>query len=84
MPVPAVKNDPVPVLNNVPGDNDLQPKGPQPDTVATIVGQTSPSKPIGQTSLSKPVGQTITSEPVASRQVIQPDWKDPRAKDKID
>lgn len=37
LPVPAVKNDPVPVQ---------QPKDQQPDTVATIIGQTSPSEPV--------------------------------------
>jgi len=72
VPVPAVKNDPVPVGNKV----------QQPDTVATIIGQTSPSKPIGQTSLSKPIGQTIASEPVPSRQVTNRPGKTPTQKTK--
>jgi hypothetical protein len=63
VPVPAVKNDPVPVVN----------KDPQPDSVATIIGQTSPSKPIGQ---------AITSEPVVGRQVADRPGKTPTQKAK--
>jgi len=59
LPVPAIKNDPVPVVNNDQGGNNQQP-----DTVATIIGQTSSSKPAGEASLSEPVGQTNLTKPV--------------------
>ena len=64
LPVPAVKNDAVPAQ---------QPKDQQPDTVATI---------IGQTSLLKPIGQTNPSEPVVSRQVVDRPGKTPAQKGK--
>ena len=41
LPVPAVKNDPVPVVNK-----EQQPNAPQTDTVATIIGQTKTSEPV--------------------------------------
>jgi hypothetical protein len=55
LPVPAVKNDPVPVVNKEPRVNDQRVNNQQPDTVATIIGQTSLTKPLGQTSPSQPV-----------------------------
>jgi hypothetical protein len=62
LPVPAVKNDPVPLVNN----------DPKPDTVATIIGQTSASKPIGQASLSEPISQTGLSKPVGQSSLSEP------------
>ncbi len=64
LPVPAVKNDAVPAQ---------QPKDQRPDTVATIIGQKSPSKPLGQAGLS---------EPVVSRQVVDRSGKTPTQKSK--
>jgi len=74
LPVPAVKNDPVSVVNKEPRVNDQRVNDQQPDTVATI---------IGQTSLTKPIGQTNTSEPAVSKGAAERSGKTAAQKAKL-
>ena len=77
LPVPAVKNDPVPVVNTPPRNNDQQP-----DTVATIIGHTSPSEPaVSRNSVDRPGKTAVQKAKLVNSNAKPPVLSSSQAKD---